>query len=54
MGRVLAPGAYTSLTKLGMNLFCFKVNTVANPVTDETNPLSYLGSVYSITGTPAP
>jgi hypothetical protein len=53
-GGFLAPGAYTSLTKLGMNLFCFKVNTVANPVTDETNPLSYLGSVYSITGTPAP
>jgi hypothetical protein len=53
-GGSLPPGSYTSLTKTGMHLYCFTVNTVASPTTDETNPITFFGSVYSITGTPAP
>jgi hypothetical protein len=53
-GGSLAPGSYTSLTKTGMHLYCFTVDTVASAVTDETNPLSFFGSVYRTTGTPAP
>jgi hypothetical protein len=37
-----------------MHLYCFTVDTVASAVTDETNPLSFFGSVYRTTGTPAP
>jgi hypothetical protein len=51
-GDQLAPGIYSSLSKLGMHDVCFSVDTVDNAVTDMTAPISFSGGVYETTGTP--
>ncbi len=53
-GGMLAPGSYSSLTKLGMHSYCYSVITRANAHRDEVNPISFFGSVYQITGVPKP
>lgn len=52
-GALLAPGEYSSLTKMGMHSFCYSVNTKASRVRDDVSPISFFGSVYQIDGIPA-
>jgi hypothetical protein len=51
-GSMLAPGAYSGFTKMGMHQVCYAVNTKASRVTDGVTPLSFFESVYSAVGTP--
>jgi hypothetical protein len=50
--NALAPGTYSSFTKVGMHQVCYAVNTRASATTDKVSPLSYFESVYQTTGTP--
>jgi hypothetical protein len=49
----LAPGTYTSFTKLGMHQVCYSVDTTADSTKDMVNPISFFESVYQTTGSPA-
>ncbi len=51
---LLAPGTYSSLSKLGMHDACFSIDTVDNPQQDDTEAISFSGGVYQINGTPTP
>jgi hypothetical protein len=48
---LLAPGTYSSLSKLGMHDVCFSIDTVDNPQQDDTEAVSFSGGVYQINGT---
>jgi hypothetical protein len=50
----LAPGTYSSFTKVGMHQVCYSVNTTANRAQDLVNPISFFESVYQETGTVTP
>lgn len=51
-GGSLAPGTYSSLTKLGMHDVCFAIDTVDNPGRNDTETISFQGAVYQTTGVP--
>jgi hypothetical protein len=48
---LLSPGAYSSLSKMGMHDVCFSIDTVDNPHQDDTEAISFSGGVYQIDGT---
>lgn len=52
-GDQLAPGTYSSLTKLGIHDVCFSIDTRSNPQTNDTETISFQGGVYQISGTPS-
>jgi hypothetical protein len=51
-GGQLAPGSYSTLSKLGMNDMCFSVDTMDDPHQSGVVPISFQGGVYQISGTP--
>jgi hypothetical protein len=50
----LAPGTYSSLSKLGMNDMCFSVDITDNGSHSVTAPISFQGGVYQISGQGTP
>jgi hypothetical protein len=53
-GSLLAPGTYSSLSKLGMHDVCFSIDTTNAPQSNDTETISFQGGVYQISGVPSP